>query len=218
MDFQTILTYLPFLLKAAGVTLILSVLSLFFGTLLGAAITLMRLSPRPWLSRTAWTFVWLVRGTPMLLQVFAIYYWLPSVGVLLPPFIAGVVALSINAAAYYVEIFRAAILTVPRGLTEAGEAIGMRPWQVMVRIIVPLAMRPALPPYIGQAINAVKNTSLVSVISVQELTATSQAIYSSTYKIAEILGTAGLIYLAITTLLALLQTWLERRLGYYTVR
>jgi His/Glu/Gln/Arg/opine family amino acid ABC transporter permease subunit len=218
MDFDTVFTYLPFLLAAGGMTLLLSVLSLCFGTLIGLGFTFLRLSPRPWLSRTAWTYVWLVRGTPMLLQVFAIYYWLPSIGILLPPFTAGVVALSINAGAYYVDIFRAAILTVPRGLVEAGEAIGMKPWQVMRRIVLPLALKPALPPYIGQAINAVKNTSLVSVISVQELTATSQSIYSSTYKVAEILGTAGLIYLAITTVLALLQSWMEKRLGHYTAR
>jgi His/Glu/Gln/Arg/opine family amino acid ABC transporter permease subunit len=218
MDFDTVFTYLPFLLAAGGMTLLLSVLSLAFGTLIGLGFTFLRLSPRRWLSRTAWTYVWLVRGTPMLLQVFAIYYWLPSIGILLPPFTAGVVALSINAGAYYVDIFRAAILTVPRGLVEAGEAIGMKPWQVMRRIVLPLALKPALPPYIGQAINAVKNTSLVSVISVQELTATSQSIYSSTYKVAEILGTAGLIYLAITTVLALLQSWMEKRLGHYTAR
>lgn len=218
MDPAVIATYLPFLLKAAGMTLLLSVLSLAFGMVIGLGFTFMRLSSNRFLRRIAWTFVWLVRGTPMLLQVFAIYYWLPTVGILMPPFIAAVVALSVNAAAYYVDIFRAAILTVPRGLVEAGEAIGMRPWQVKWRIVLPLAVRPALPPSIGQAINAVKNTSLVSVISVQELTATSQAIYSSTYKIAEILGTASLLYLAITTVLALLQTWLEKRLGYYSVR
>ncbi len=218
MDFTVIATYLPFLLKAAGMTIVLAVLSLVFGMTIGLGFTFMRLSANRFLSRLAWTFVWLVRGTPMLLQVFAIYYWLPTVGILMPPFIAAVVALSINAAAYYVDIFRAAILTVPRGLVEAGEAIGMRPWQVAWRIVLPLAVRPALPPSIGQAINAVKNTSLVSVISVQELTATSQAIYSSTYKIAEILGTASLLYLAITTVLALLQTWLEKRMGRYSAR
>ena len=218
MDFDTVVAYLPYLLAAAGTTVVLSVLSLFFGSVIGLAFTFLRISRFRWSRRFAWTFVWLVRGTPMLLQVFAIYYWLPSIGILLPPFTAGVAALSINAAAYYVDIFRAAILTVPRGLVEAGEAIGMRPWQVMRRIVVPLAIKPALPPYIGQAINAVKNTSLVSVISVQELTATSQSIYSSTYKVAEILGTAGLIYLAITTVLAVLQSALERRLGRYAAR
>lgn len=218
MDVSVILTYLPFLLKAAGWTILLSAISLVLGMLIGLGFTFMRLSTNRLLSRTAWTFVWLVRGTPMLMQVFAIYYWLPTVGILMPPLVAAIVSLSINAAAYYVDIFRAAILTVPRGLVEAGEAIGMRPWQIRWRIVLPLAVRPALPPSIGQAINAVKNTSLVSVISVQELTATSQAIYSSTYKIAEILGTASLIYLAITTVLAVLQSWLEERLGNYGAR
>jgi His/Glu/Gln/Arg/opine family amino acid ABC transporter permease subunit len=218
MDFATVLNYLPYLLYGGLITIVVSVLSLFFGTLIGLAFTFARISENRFFSRGAWLFVWLVRGTPMLLQVFAIYYWLPTVGILLPAFTAGVVALSINAGAYYVDIFRAAILTVPRGQVEAGQAIGMTPWQVMRRIVIPLSLRPALPPYIGQAINVVKNTSLVSVISVQELTATSQAIYSSTYKVAEILGTAGVIYLLITTILAVLQTWLEKRLGYYTVR
>jgi His/Glu/Gln/Arg/opine family amino acid ABC transporter permease subunit len=218
VDFDTVFTYLPFLLKAAGTTVVLSVLSLVFGSLIGLGFTFLRLSENRLFSGGAWVYVWLVRGTPMLLQVFAIYYWLPGIGILLPPFTAGLVALSINAGAYYVDIFRAAILTVPRGLVEAGQAIGMKPWQVMRRIVLPLALRPALPPAIGQAINAVKNTSLVSVISVQELTATSQSIYSSTYKVAEILGTAGLIYLAITTLLALLQTWAEQRLNRHAAR
>lgn len=218
MDVSVIVTYLPFLLKAAGWTILLSAISLVLGMLIGLGFTFMRLSTSRLLSRTAWTFVWLVRGTPMLMQVFAIYYWLPTVGILMPPLVAAIVALSINAAAYYVDIFRAAILTVPHGLVEAGEAIGMRPWQIRWRIVLPLAVRPALPPSIGQAINAVKNTSLVSVISVQELTATSQAIYSSTYKIAEILGTASLIYLAITTVLAVFQSWLEKRLGDFGAR
>jgi His/Glu/Gln/Arg/opine family amino acid ABC transporter permease subunit len=218
VDFDTIRTYLPYLAYGGLVTIVVAVLSLFFGTLIGLAFTLLRISENRIASRSAWVFVWLVRGTPMLLQVFAVYYWLPTVGILLPAFTAGVLALSINAGAYCVDIFRAAILTVPGGLVEAGQAIGMKRHQILWRIVVPLALRPALPPYIGQAINVVKNTSLVSVISVQELTATSQSIYSSTYKVAEILGTAGLIYLLITTVLAVAQTWLEKRLGYYTVR
>jgi His/Glu/Gln/Arg/opine family amino acid ABC transporter permease subunit len=199
-------------------TIWISFLALIFGTILGLAITFMRISDNRAVSSTAWVYVWLIRGTPMLLQVFAIYYWLPSAGLLLPAFIAGIVALSINSAAYFVDIFRAAILAVPLGQVEAAKAIGMRPWQIMRRVVLPLSVRPALPPYIGQAINVVKNTSLVSVISVQELMFTSQSIYSSTYKVAEILGTAGLIYLAITTLLAIFQAWFEKRLGYYTVR
>jgi polar amino acid transport system permease protein len=218
VDFEAIWNYLPYLLYGGLVTIWVSALSLLFGPVLGLGITFMRVSSTRAVSSTAWVYVWLIRGTPLLLQIFAIYYWLPSSGLMLPAFAAGVLALSINAAAYFVDIFRAAILAVPLGQVEAAKAIGMRPWQIMRRVVLPLSVRPALPPYIGQAINVVKNSSLVSVISVQELMFTSQSIYSSTYKIAEILGTAGLIYLMITTLLAVFQAWFEMRLAYYTVR
>jgi His/Glu/Gln/Arg/opine family amino acid ABC transporter permease subunit len=218
VDFPLIWNYLPFLLRAALVTMAISFVSLVIGTILGLALTFMRISRRRPLQAIGWTYVWLIRGTPMLLQIFAIYYWLPTYGLILPALVAGVAALSINSAGYFVDIFRAAILAVPVGQIEAGYAVGMRPWQVMRRLVLPLSVRPALPPYIGQSINLVKNSSLVSVISVQELMFTSQSIYSSTYKVAEILGTAGLIYLAINTILQGLQTWMERRLSYYTVR
>lgn len=218
MDFAVILNYFPYLLQGGLITLKVSFLTLVFGSVLGLAIAFMRISRIALLRRAAWTFVWFVRGTPLLLQVFAIYYWLPSAGILLPAFWAGVAALSIHAAAYFVDIFRAAILAVPSGQIEAAHAVGMRSWQIMWRITLPLSVRPALPPFIGESINIVKSSSLVSVISVQELMFTSQAIYSSTYRMAEILGSAGLIYLAMTTALTLFQGWLEKRLSYYTVR
>jgi His/Glu/Gln/Arg/opine family amino acid ABC transporter permease subunit len=218
LDFALIWNYLPFLLHAALITIWISFLSLIFGSLLGLALALLRVYGGRPASALVWIYVWLIRGTPMLLQVFAIYYWLPTYGITLPAFAAGVLALSINSAGYYVDIFRAGILSVPHGQVEAGLGVGLTPLQVVWRIVLPLAVRPALPPYIGQSINLVKNSSLVSVISVQELMFTSQSIYSSTFKVAEILGTAGLIYLAINTLLQVLQSYLEKRLNYYTVR
>jgi His/Glu/Gln/Arg/opine family amino acid ABC transporter permease subunit len=218
VDFALIWNYLPYLLHAALITIWISFLSLVFGSGLGLALALLRVYGGRPSGALVWGYVWLIRGTPMLLQVFAIYYWLPTYGITLPAFAAGVIALSINSAGYYVDIFRAGILSVPHGQVEAGLGVGLTPLQVVWRIVLPLAVRPALPPYIGQSINLVKNSSLVSVISVQELMFTSQSIYSSTFKVAEILGTAGLIYLSINTVLQLLQSWLEKRLSYYTVR
>jgi polar amino acid transport system permease protein len=218
MDFAVIWNYLPYLVKGGLVTLKVAALTLLFGAALGLVVAFMRLSRIALISRAAWLFVWFIRGTPLLLQVFAIYYWLPSAGILLPAFVAGVTALSIHAAAYFSDIFRAAIVAVPGGQIEAAQAVGMRPWQIMWRVTLPLSVRPALPPFIGESINIVKGSSLVSVISVQELMFTSQSIYSSTYRMAEILGTAGLIYLVITSALTLMQGWLEKRLSYYTVR
>lgn len=218
MDFAVVLNYFPYLLKGGLVTLQVSALTLVFGSVLGLAIAFMRISSIGFVRKGAWLFVWFVRGTPLLLQVFAIYYWLPSAGILLPAFSAGVLALSIHAAAYFTDIFRAAIIAVPSGQIEAAHAVGMRPWQIMWRITLPLSVRPALPPFIGESINIVKGSSLVSVISVQELMFTSQSIYSSTYKMAEILGSAGLIYLVMTTALTVFQGWAEKRLSYYTIR
>ncbi|WP_428374293.1 amino acid ABC transporter permease [Lichenicoccus sp.] len=212
MDWTLLGTYLPYLLRAAGITLAISGLALVGGTLLGLGLTLLRLA-RSGAARVAiGAYVWLIRGTPLLLQIFAVYYWLPSFGIRLPAFTAGALVLGLNAAAYYVDIFRAAIGTVPIGQSEAARAVGMMPSQIMRRIVLPQALLPALPPYIGQSINLLKNSSLVSVISVQELMFTSQSIYSSTYRLGESIGVAGVLYLAMTSMLQLFQIWLERRL------
>ena len=114
--------------------------------------------------------------------------------------------------------FRGAIQAVPAGQREAALAIGMMPRQAMWRIVLPQAARPALPPYIGQATTLLKNSSLVSVIAVPDLMLTAQSIYSSTYRVVEVMVMAGLLYLAMTSLLQIAQSVLERRLGYYTVK
>jgi His/Glu/Gln/Arg/opine family amino acid ABC transporter permease subunit len=213
VDWAIVWNYLPYLLQASGTTIAVSGLSLIGGSILGLALTMLRLSKARPLRIIVGIYVWLIRGTPLLLQIFVVYYWLPGIGIRMPAFTAGVLVLALNSAAYYIDIFRSAILTVPRGQREAALAVGMTPGLVMRRIVLPQALRPALPPYIGQSINLLKNSSLVSVISVQELMFTSQSIYSSTYKVAEILGTAGVLYLSMTSVLQLLQIWLERRLA-----
>ena len=213
MDWVTVWNYLPYLLRASGTTIEVSGLSLIAGSILGLALTMLRIAKARSLRVAVGVYVWLLRGTPLLLQIFIVYYWLPGIGIRMNAFTAGVLVLALNSAAYYIDIFRSAILTVPRGQREAALAVGMTPFLVMRRIVLPQAFRPALPPYIGQSINLLKNSSLVSVISVQELMFTSQSIYSSTYKVAEILGTAGVLYLAMTSVLQLLQIWLERRMA-----
>jgi polar amino acid transport system permease protein len=217
-DWGAVVQYAPFLIQAAGLSLVISALALAIAVVAGLALAFMRLSSNNVVSGLSWTYVWLVRGTPLLLQIFLIFYGLPSLGIRLPPFEAGVIALGLNSAAYFAEIFRAAIQAVPTGQVEAANAVGMMPAQAMRRIVLPLAVRPALPPSIGQSTTLVKNSSLVSVISVPDLMLTTQSIYSSTYKVWEILGLAGVLYLAMTTILQFVQTWAEKRLGYYQVR
>lgn len=211
MQWALLWNYLPFLLRGAGVTMLISLVSIAGGTVLAGLLAVVR-TGAPGIVRVAIaTYVWLIRGTPLLLQIIIIYYWLPSFGIRLPAIAAGMIVLGVNASAYYTEIFRGAIDTVPRGQSEASLACGMTPLQTMRRIVLPQAARAALPAYIGQSIGAIKNSSLVSVISVEDLMFTSQSIYSSTYRIAETIGVAGVLYLAMTSVLQLLQLWVERR-------
>jgi len=218
IDWSFVATYGPHLVEACWVTLVVSAASLVLSTVIGLLIAMMRIGPGRLLPAVAWFYVWIVRGTPLLLQLFAIYYALPAAGLRVGPWEGGILALSLNSSAYFAEIFRGAIQAVPAGQQEAALAIGMMPRQAMWRIVLPQAARPALPPYIGQATTLLKNSSLVSVIAVPDLMLTAQSIYSSTYRVVEVMVMAGLLYLAMTSLLQIAQSVLERRLGYYTVK
>lgn len=218
IDWSFVATYGPHLVEACWVTLVVSAASLVLSTVIGLLIAMMRIGPGRLLPAVAWFYVWIVRGTPLLLQLFAIYYALPAAGLRVGPWEGGILALSLNSSAYFAEIFRGAIQAVPAGQREAALAIGMMPGQAMWRIVLPQAARPALPPYIGQATTLLKNSSLVSVIAVPDLMLTAQSIYSSTYRVVEVMVMAGLLYLAMTSLLQIAQSVLERRLGYYTVK
>jgi polar amino acid transport system permease protein/cystine transport system permease protein len=218
LDWSFIAVYGPHLVKAAGITVVVAAQALVLATVLGLGLAFLRMARHPLPSGAAWTVIWLIRGTPLLLQMFAVYYALPPIGIRLSAWEAGVIALAVNSAAYYAEIFRAAIQAVPTGQAEAASAVGMTPAQAMRRIILVLAVRPAVPPYVGQSTTLVKNSSLVSVISVPDLMLTAQSIYSSTYKVVEVLLMTGVLYLAITSILQVAQIVAERRLGYYMVR
>ncbi|WP_431283798.1 amino acid ABC transporter permease [Humitalea sp. 24SJ18S-53] len=218
IDWDFVGTYGPHLVRACWITITISAASLVLATAMGLGVALLRMSRNPALAGAGWTFIWLVRGTPLLLQLFAVYYALPATGLRLGPWESGILALSLNSAAYFAEIFRGAIKSVPLGQAEAAYAVGMVPAQAMRRIVLPLAFRPALPPYVGQSTTLVKNSSLVSVISVPDLMLTAQSIYSSTYKVVEVLVMTGILYLLMTTVLQVAQTMLEKRLSYYSVK
>jgi len=212
MNWALLWNYLPYLLQASGITLFVSFMAIAGGTIIGLWLAIMRVSSWRLLRILVAGYAWLIRGTPLLLQIIIVYYWMPSFGVRLPALAAGSLVLAINTSAYYIEIFRGAIETISVGQTEAALACGMTPMQTMRRIVLPQAARAALPAYIGQSISTIKSSSLVSVISVQDLMFTSQSIYSSTYKIAETIGVAGLLYLLMTSFLQILQIWAERRI------
>lgn len=214
LDFSVAWTYLPILLQAAVMTVWLTVLSQVIGTAAAFFLALARMSPRPWLRWPTLVYIWIVRGTPLLLHLFFVYYAAPAFGLTLDAFPAAIIAMSASAAAYNAEIIRAGLQAVHHGQVEAAYAVGMTYPQVVRRIIVPQAVRIIIPPYMGNAISHTKNSSLASVITVPELMLTAQMIYSSTYRAIEILTAAGAIYLVLTSCLSGLQLYLERRTAY----
>jgi polar amino acid transport system permease protein len=213
------------------VTLELTVVSMFVGIVLGIVLAIMRLSPNPLVSGSSWFYIWLFRGTPVLVQLLfwnfisALY---PSIDLGIPfgpsfihadanslitPFTAAVLGLGLNEGAYMAEIVRAGILSVDEGQTDAAHALGMTRLKTMRRIVLPQAMRVIIPPTGNETISMLKTSSLVSVIAYTELLYTVQLIYAANYRQIPLLIVASLWYLFVTSILSIGQYFLERRFG-----
>jgi len=219
------------ILHGLVITLELTVTAMAIGIALGIALAVMRLSPNPLVSGASWLYIWLFRGTPVLVQILLWYniaalYPRFSLGIpfgptfvhfsavtLITPFVAGMLALGLNEGAYMAEIVRAGIISVPEGQTHAAQSLGMTRLQTMRRIVLPQAMRVIVPPTGNETISMLKTTSLVSVIAVAELTYSAQLIYSVNYRTIQLLIVASLWYLIVTTVLTIGQHYLERYFG-----
>ncbi|MBM3108348.1 cystine ABC transporter permease [Pseudomonas sp. P66] len=210
---QLALDSAPFLLKGAYYTVILSLGGMFFGLLLGFGLALMRLSSLKLLSWTARVYVSFFRGTPLLVQLFMIYYGLPQLGLELDPLPAALIGFSLNMAAYACEILRAAIGSIDRGQWEAAASIGMTRGQAMRRAILPQAARTALPPLGNSFISLVKDTALAATIQVPELFRQAQLITARTFEIFTMYLAAALIYWVLASILAHFQNRLEARVN-----
>ncbi|MVN85243.1 ABC transporter permease subunit [Deinococcus sp. HMF7620] len=202
---------LPTLLAATPVTLAYALAAMLLGLPLGFLVALARLSRWSGLRGLSSVFVSFIRGTPLLVQIFVIYYGLPSLGITLNPLAGGVIALTLNAAAYLSETIRAAILSIPRGQREAAISLGLSPSQTMRLVVLPQAARVALPSLSNTLIGLVKDTSLVSVITVVELLRSAQLVIARTFEPFGPYLAAALIYWALSSLLELVQRLLERR-------
>ena len=210
---QLVLDSALFLLKGTLFTLQLSLGGMVFGLLLGFILALMRLSkfwPLSWLSRF---YVSIFRGTPLIAQLFMIYYGLPQFGIELDPIPSAMIGLSLNTAAYTSETLRAAISSIEKGQWEAAASIGMSSWQTMRRVILPQAARTALPPLGNSFIGLVKDTSLAATIQVPELFRQAQLVTSRTLEVFTMYLAASLIYWVLATLLSFLQNRLEDRVN-----
>lgn len=205
-----ILDSLPYLLRGALYTVLLSLGGMFFGLLLGFALALMRLSPLRLLSWPARVYVSFIRGTPLLVQLFMIYYGLPQLGIQLDPIPSALIGFSLNMAAYLSEILRGAIGAIDRGQWEAAASIGMSGSQTLRRVILPQAARTALPPMGNSFISLVKDTSLAATIQVPELFRQAQLITARTFEIFTLYLAAALIYWVLASGLSWLQNRLER--------
>ncbi|WP_313289762.1 cystine ABC transporter permease [Stutzerimonas nitrititolerans] len=210
---QLVLDSLPFLLKGAWWTVVLSLGGMFFGLLLGFGLALLRLYafwPLQWLARV---YVSFFRGTPLLVQLFMIYYGLPQLGIQLDPLPAALIGFSLNMAAYTAEILRAAIASIDRGQWEAAASIGMGRAQTLYRAILPQAARTALPPLGNSFISLVKDTALAATIQVPELFRQAQLITARTFEIFTMYLAAALVYWLLASVLAYFQGRLEHRVN-----
>lgn len=205
----------PLLWAAVVFSAPLTLLSFALGLTLGLIVAIIRLfGPAP-LAAVVRFYVWIIRGTPLLVQLFLIFYGLPSIGVVLDAFPAALIGFTLNVGAYTSEIIRAVISSVPKGQWEAAYSIGMTWSQAMRRTILPQAARVAVPPLSNTFISLVKDTSLAAAITVPELFQAAQRIVATTYEPLILYVEAALIYLVLSSILSALQDRLEKRLGRY---
>jgi cystine transport system permease protein len=213
---QLVLESAPLLLRGAIYTVELSLGGMVFGLVLGFVLAMMRLSPSRILDFIARIYVSFIRGTPLLVQLFLIYYGLPQFGIRFDPITSALIGFSLNVAGYSSEILRGAIGAIERGQWEAAFSIGMTPMQAMRRVILPQAARTALPPLGNSFISLIKDTSLAATIQVPELFRQAQLITARTFEVFTMYLAAAFLYWVLSSLLAAGQTYLEKRVTLHS--
>ncbi len=214
-DWSLVARHWPDFLRGAALTLALAVAATLIGLTLGLLAALARLSPWRALAGAARAYVEVVRGTPLLVQIFFVYSVLPLYGVRLSALAAGILALSLYTGAFAAEIFRAGITAVHRGQVEAARSLGMSYGQTLRRIVLPIMAAMVLPPITSEFTGVIKWSSLLSVITVPELTFAAQRVIGESYSVIEPLLMAGLLYWALNDLMVYAGRRLERRMTRY---
>lgn len=198
-NFRVVIQSLPFLLSGLKYTILVSVLSMFFGSVLGLFITLARQPHVKWINRLSQIYVGFFRGTPLLMQLLWAYYSLPMItGIALSSVTTGVLALSLNLSAFISEIFRAGIQSIGRDQRDAALALGMNGDQVLRRIVLPQALRRIIPPLGSVWVSLFKDTSLVSVVVIKEMTYQANALNIETYRPVEVYTVLAVLYFLLT--------------------
>lgn len=213
LDFSLVTNFIPFMIKAAWITFLLSVVSITVGLIFGLFLALMKISKIKILNLIADFYLWIIRGTPLLVQIFLVYFGLPQIGIEFSPFTSAIIALGGNSAAYIAEIYRGGILSVSKGQIEAAESLGMQYPLIMRKIILPQALRVSIPALGNQAIMMLKDSSLASLVTVTELMMVSQRYASTNYAFIEFYLTAAAFYLLMTTFFSFILGRMEKRLS-----
>jgi octopine/nopaline transport system permease protein len=223
MDLELISSSLPKLLSAAVVTLKLLSLSLFFGIFIGLLFAILRLNKNLFINKFAYGYSYVFRGTPLLVQIFIIYYGLGQIEyfrstflwvVFKEPYWCAIIAFALNTGAYTSEILRSAFQTIKPGIIEAGKSLGVSNKIIFYKIQIPVAIRQSLPAYGNEIILMMKGTSLASTVTLMDITGVAKHIVSTTYKPLEIFLMAGSIYLFMTFLIHNLIKYLEKKYSF----
>ncbi len=209
---QDVFNFLPSLLQGAVITIAVSLLAFALALLFGLVFGIARISRVAPVRGVAACYIQFIRGTPLLLQLFFIYYVLPYVGIVLTPFVSGVIGLTMNYAAYMAEVFRSGIQAIPKGQWEAGSSVGMSRSLLMRRIILPQAIRIIVPALGNFFVSIFKDSALVSVITLRDLMFSGQLLASATYKHFEIFTMVAVIYFLISYPTAKLVEWVEAKI------
>jgi polar amino acid transport system permease protein len=214
-DIHILIDALPNLMRAAVVTVELTIVAAVLSLLLGIASCMLQLSNIPggyWMSRA---YVSLMRGTPLLIQLFVVFFGLPLIGIRGQAFVAAAIAIGLNSGAYTTEILRGAVQSVPKGHIEAAEAIGMSRLNIWRRIILPQAFALSIPALTNEFTIVLKSTPLASIVAVTELTYAGVLIQARTFSAIEVLVPVAALYIIIALSFMRLSRWLERRLAIY---
>ena len=225
MDFELMISSFPKLLSATVITLKLLSLSLFFGLFIGLFFAILRMNKNPIINKFAYGYSYVFRGTPLLVQIFIIYFGLGQIEylrstflwvILKEPYWCAIIAFALNTGAYTSEILRSAFQTIKPGLIEAGKSLGIPNKVIFYKIQIPIAIKQSLPAYGNEIILMLKGTSLASTVTLMDLTGVAKYIISTTFKPIEVFIVAGGIYLFMTFCVHNLIKFLERKYGFQT--
>jgi len=213
LDYSILIERIPNLLMGCLVTLELSLASLVLGMLIGVVLALFRISSVRVLRSFSMAYIWVVRGTPLLVQLFILYFGLPQLGIEMSSMTAGILGIGLNTAAYIAEVIRSGIIAIDSGQMEAAESLGMSYPKAMVRIIAPQVMRIITPSLLNQFIITLKNSSIASLVTITELTRAGNQIIYATFRSFEVYTVVALLYLIMCSALMVLSKYVENKLN-----